>query len=87
MSTLSPIRVRACRSCRLDLPSRRLRRFAFHCEPLELRQLLSVGQVGYCGQPVISPIVAQPASRSRRLFSSANSDGLCRPARSAAPTA
>jgi len=59
-----------------SLPSRRLRRFALHCESLELRQLLSVGQGSYAAGVVSGQIVAQPALAVSPLVRGGGPTGL-----------
>ena len=58
-----------------SLRSRRLRRFALHAEPLELRQLLSAGQGGNAANAVTSQIV-EPAIAASPLFGSGSPTGL-----------
>jgi hypothetical protein len=40
--------------------SRRITRFALHCEPLESRQLLSVGQSGFAAGAIPNPAISAP---------------------------
>jgi hypothetical protein len=58
-----------------NLPSRRPRRLTLHCESLELRQLLSVGQVG-SANPASSQVVAQPALPVAVFAQGGNPTGL-----------
>jgi hypothetical protein len=75
VSTLSLIRPARTGSPSRFLP-RRLRRLPISCESLELRQVLSAGQLGTAANLLTSQAVAQPSIQSAPLSSSGVPTGL-----------